>query len=1664
MQIKQNLSHMKTKITLLFLFLATTITLVYSQDTIFFENFDDYPGEKPPGWTGELETEASRWVFVNGGGTKTPEIPASRKPPNAYSGTVNALYFYESLGKESVILITPPVNLEYSVKPELRFQHAQVAGKLAGPVWKWDELRIYYKVHFDSTWTEAKKLGEYTDSINTWREQTLLIPEGAFVDSCYFGFKATTNYGYGVCIDDIAIIETGILDRYVDTVTIHQENTNFIPGGSKNNPILRINISVKGNTGDMILNSIKVKSLNVSDDDIPANGVKLFYNFYSKNFYAALPYDTVTFSSGEAFFSGLNLSLPTGNTSLWITCDIKQNAIHNNHVDMLVEADCININGDTYPDFQVSPPGVRIIREAVFYDDFSTDKGWTLSGDFERNRPRGYGGNYIGNPDPAYAAGDTMIIGNDLTGLGFIQGDYEPNVARYFNLATSPSSDLFYYNDVELSFLRWLNVENSDTASIELSIDNGSSWSEIWSNNNNVFTDNEWKFFNLNLPSAHRVSNVRLRINLGPTNTNNHFSGWNIENIAITGNYVEYDVGPVTLIAPGNGCGYSLAETVRIKVKNFGPAATPAKIPVRYSFNGGTSWTTDTITTAIPFNNETTFDFSQKVDLSVPGTYNVIIETLLDVDEEATNNTFDTVLYIDPTYQIPYKQDFEGGKDFWRANGENTSWAYGTPAGSIITSAASGTKAWVTKLAGNYNNLEDSWILGPCFDFSGIDYPVFECKLFIQTENDSDGVKVEYSLDNGQTWSRLGNKGDGDVWDWNWYNSDAVKALEGNHGWTGSTPGWVTSRIFLDTMIFRNLNGAKFRIHFSSDSSNRLEGVGIDDIRIYNVPRDVGVISIESPVSECAQDIGDHVSVTIRNFGLDTLMVGDTITLGYDFNGKPSVIETFFLESDVLRNGIFQYTFKKFISATTSGTKEVKAFTMLNDDENFYNDPSTNDTASKSIEVELTPFVYLPPVIYTVRPDTVVLDAYTGNPSDNYLWQDSSTDSVFHVTLKADGIYHVKASNAFCDYRDTTYIYRLIADAGVTEITYPVSDCELGNLVLPGITIMNFGTDTMHVGDQVTAGYIIDSEPAVEEVIILSKMVYPDSTMEYVFSTLADMSAIKTYAIKAYTILTDDDSTFNDTTFTDIEVYGITDIELGANVVVRALEYTIDAGTGYDSYLWQDSSSNQTLVVDTTGWYKVTVKQGTKCKNSDSLHVTIIVPDIAIEQINNPANACGLSSTENLDLYVINRGSDTLTSSDTISITYQINFGAVVYDTLFVDKTVLPGDSILFTSISTVDLSAPGSYEFIIIAKNTKDLIPANDTIEQTIRVYGYPTVSLGTDMIIYTADTTLDAGAGYNEYLWQDGSSERYYTVSYMDQTPDYKYSVTITDANGCQASDEIQVTFDIYDIGISHILNPVSACALSDQEELKIRIKNYGTRTIFNEKIQIVAIIDHKSPVFGQRTITTAMEQGDSIDFSFGSRFDLSVEGDHSFRIYTVYGKDFIAVNDTVDKIISHYGYPEPYLGGVNDTLHTSLPRLLDAGAGYDQYVWNGVTGNYQLNVFNYGWYKVVVTSVNNCQGTDSVYLAPTGIHELKDLERNLYVYPNPSDYHIYIELILHDYADLWLELFDGTGRKIMIKEFSQVNRIFEAIDVSDLPAGIYYLKVRTREGQGLRKIVIM
>src|SRR6478735_7816897 len=148
----------------------------------------------------------------------------------------------------------------------------------------------------------------------------------------------------------------------------------------------------------------------------------------------------------------------------------------------------------------------------------------------------------------------------------------------------------------------------------------------------------------------------------------------------------------------------------------------------------------------------------------------------------------------------PYLQNFEGATaPGWFSGGTSSTWALGTPAKTVINSAASGTKAWVTGLTGNYSISEQSFVESPCFNMSTLVLPVVELKVWWESEFSWDGAVLQSSIDNGTTWQVVGAKGDPN----NWYNDNTLGGAPGGQpaatalGWTGrnatsnGSGGWV---------------------------------------------------------------------------------------------------------------------------------------------------------------------------------------------------------------------------------------------------------------------------------------------------------------------------------------------------------------------------------------------------------------------------------------------------------------------------------------------------------------------------------------------------------------------------------------------------------------------------------------------------------------------------------------------------------------------------------------------------------------------------------------------------------------------------------------------------------------------------------------------------------
>jgi gliding motility-associated-like protein len=207
---------------------------------------------------------------------------------------------------------------------------------------------------------------------------------------------------------------------------------------------------------------------------------------------------------------------------------------------------------------------------------------------------------------------------------------------------------------------------------------------------------------------------------------------------------------------------------------------------------------------------------------------------------------------------FPYNQDFENSDGGWTVGGTNSDWAWGAPVKSTINAASSGAKCWISgNLSGNsYNGGEKSYVESPCFDFTSMANPIIKFSIFWDTERQYDGGSFQFSINNGQTWSNVGNSNDpSDCYNKNWFNSSNINNLSGlaspNHGWSGNLQNssggclggngsgqWVEASHCVGFLAGNS--SVKFRFVFGSGTTcNNYDGIAFDDFFIGEIQEPV---------------------------------------------------------------------------------------------------------------------------------------------------------------------------------------------------------------------------------------------------------------------------------------------------------------------------------------------------------------------------------------------------------------------------------------------------------------------------------------------------------------------------------------------------------------------------------------------------------------------------------------------------------------------------------------------------------------------------------------------------------------------------------------------------------------------------------------------------------
>jgi hypothetical protein len=507
----------------------------------------------------------------------------------------------------------------------------------------------------------------------------------------------------------------------------------------------------------------------------------------------------------------------------------------------------------------------------------------------------------------------------------------------------------------------------------------------------------------------------------------------------------------------------------------------------------------------------------------------------------------------------------------------------------------------------------------------------------------------------------------------------------------------------------------------------------------------------------------------------------------------------------------------------------------------------------------------------------------------------------------------------------------------------------------------------------------------------------------------------------------------------------------GANLV-------LDGIAGPNTYLWQDSTTNQTFTVNTIGTYHVlTTDSVTGCAGTDTVLVgvnplpvftlgsDITVCDGNLATFSGPSGAYTYlwqDNTTNISLTIGTAATVTLQLTDSLT-------GCADMDTaLFVvnpnPPVALGLDTVFCASNGPIVLSAPaGGYTYMwndsttnatlstnttgnyyVMATDTATGCFASDSI--MITVNANPVVALGNDSTFCSSNgpITLNAPAGPFDYLWQDASTNATFTTNTSGT-----YAVMVTDSlTGCASNDSIMLTVNaspIFTLGAD-----TSDCANS-------------------------MVLNGPAGPYTYNWTNSANTASTTISAPGGS-YGLTIT-------------DSLTGCSSTDSITAVLNAPPVVTFSIaQDSICTTDAALTLSGAPAGGiFTGPGVSVNtFNPSVAGVGTHTVTYTYTDSagCDGivTDIIIVDPcVGIEESYGTA-GMNVFPNPNN-GSFVLSINGNMGDIVIDVVTITGQIVYSEQASDVKSGFvKPIDMSTHANGIYYLRVTANGQQFVHRVV--
>ncbi|MEL6922768.1 MAG: T9SS type A sorting domain-containing protein [Bacteroidota bacterium] len=523
---------------------------------------------------------------------------------------------------------------------------------------------------------------------------------------------------------------------------------------------------------------------------------------------------------------------------------------------------------------------------------------------------------------------------------------------------------------------------------------------------------------------------------------------------------------------------------------------------------------------------------------------------------------------------------------------------------------------------------------------------------------------------------------------------------------------------------------------------------------------------------------------------------------------------------------------------------------------------------------------------------------------------------------------------------------------------------------------------------------------------------------------------------------------------------------LCADTCDGALSINVSGGDGELNILWSNGATTANLDNLCAGTYAVVVTDAAGCSISNSFDLVEPTPlSVAINASDESANG---ASDGSISLNVSGGTGDYTYSWSNGARTSDINqLSPGIYEIEVVDAngctisqsvsiSAFNCSSIAFnTSIIPVDCAGACNGTATIALENSEDFeitwsdgqtgasvsglcvgrysvnITSSDNCTATAEVEITAPEDLVVELEATPGDCKDQSGAvarvsgGVLPYVysWSNGAN-----TANVDGLEDGLYQISITDGNGCQAVQEIEVIRSSNPLSYSLESLPISCFGAADGSVSVGALNGSGPFRYEWNTGDTTQTISNVAP--GSYSVIVT----DTVGCSIGQAIELTQPDEINLAFTSTLKED----TRTGDLTVTASGGTPPY-----------------------SYAWSNDATTVEIKDVPYGNYTVIVTDANGCTVERSIMLGTTSTGTIASLQR-LALFPNPTQGVIQLDLLLSRSEVLTLQIHNVLG-KVVWEEQLKTNGLKKVLQLEHLPKGSYFLHLVNKEGRVARRFIL-